>query len=55
MLKRLFKSIIDICRPGEDDASCAWGERAQKRPQKSVESHKPQGQSEPMLTEKKAT
>ena len=50
MLKKLFRSVFDICRPGVDDPSCAWGGSSQKQPGKNVESQRPPSASEPVAT-----
>ncbi len=51
MLKKMFQSVIDICRPGVDDASCAWGESTQKQSPKTVAPQKPLRASELEVTD----
>jgi hypothetical protein len=37
MFKKLFKSVVDICRPGVDESACQWGEATQAHAENSAE------------------
>lgn len=51
MLKKLFRTMIDICRPGVDDASCAWGEPSQNRSKKAAVPQNPHRRSKSEVTD----